>query len=174
VARLPVYRDYKTTRVAAVLKAGQNVTFTDAVVGDVVEVTIGASGGGGGGGGTPASSVVSETSFGQQPAVGSSTDFARGDHSHGTPAVPAHSSTTGLAWTSSGHTGSSTAVAAWNGNGSAVVVQATADETMLVRRAGTLQWVPLVIAMSVMSGEFVLEGGYLANEPVTLYTGTFV
>jgi hypothetical protein len=53
-------------------------------------------------------------------------------------------------------------------------VQATADETMLVRRGGTLQWVPLVIAMSVLSGEYVLEGGYLANEPVTLYSGTLV
>ncbi len=174
MARLPVYRDYKTTRVAAVLKAGQNVTITDAVVGNVLEVTIGASGGGGGGGGTPASSVVSETTYGQQPVVGTSTDYARGDHSHGTPAVPAHSSTTGLAWASSGHTGSSTAVAAWNGNSSAAVVQATADETMLVRRAGSLQWVPLVIAMSVMSGEFVLEGRYIANGPVALYTGTFV
>lgn len=174
MARLPVYRDYKTARVAAVLKAGQNVTITDAVVGNVLEVTIGASGGGGGGGGTPASSVVSETTYGQQPVVGTSTDYARGDHSHGTPTVPAHSSTTGLAWASSGHTGSSTAVATWNGNGNAAVVQATADETMLVRRAGSLQWVPLVIAMSVLSGELVLEGRYIANGPVALYTGTFV
>lgn len=123
---------------------------------------------------SPASSVVTETSYGQSSATGTSSSYAREDHTHGTVALPAHSSTTGLAWTSSGHTGSSTAVAAWNGNGSAAVVQATADETMLVRRAGTLQWVPLVIAMSVMSGEFVLEGGYIANEPVTLYTGTFV
>lgn len=42
----------------------------------------------GGGAGTPASSVVSETSFGQSSAVGSSTDYARADHSHGTPAAP--------------------------------------------------------------------------------------
>lgn len=174
MARLPIYRDYKTTKVAAVLKAGQNVTITDAVVGDVVEVTIGASGGGGGGGGTPASSVVSETSYGQQPVVGTSTDYARGDHSHGTPTVPAHSSTTGLAWASSGHTGSATAVAAWNGNGSAEAVQATADETMLVRRGGTLQWVPLLTTVLLIGGEYVLDGGELANEPVTLYSGTFV
>lgn len=174
MARLPVYRDYKTTRVAAVLKAGQNVTFTDAVVGDVVEVTIGASGGGGGGGGTPASSVVSETSFGQQPAVGSSTDFARGDHSHGTPAVPAHSSTTGLAWASSGHTGSSTAVATWNGNGNAEVVQATDDETMLVRRGGVLKWVPLIVGISVyadFTGELSV---YIDETSPELYTGTVI
>jgi hypothetical protein len=123
---------------------------------------------------SPASSVVTETSYGQSSATGTSSNYAREDHTHGTVALPAHSSTTGLAWVSSGHTGSSTAVAAWNGNANAIVVQATDDETMLVRRAGTLQWVPLVIAMSVMSGEFVLEGGFIANDPVTLYTGTFV
>lgn len=43
-------------------------------------------GGGGGGGGTPASSVVSETTYSQSPAVGTSTDYARADHTHGTPA----------------------------------------------------------------------------------------
>lgn len=40
----------------------------------------------GGGGGTPASSVVTQTSYGQSSAVGTSTDYARADHSHGTPA----------------------------------------------------------------------------------------
>ncbi len=47
------------------------------------------AGGGGGGGGTPATSVVSETSPGQSPAVGTSTDYARADHTHGTPAAGA-------------------------------------------------------------------------------------
>ena len=42
-------------------------------------------GGGGGGSGTPASTVTSGTSFGQPTAVGSSTDYARADHQHGTP-----------------------------------------------------------------------------------------
>lgn len=42
----------------------------------------------GGGGGTPAVSVVSETSFGQAPAVGVSTNYARQDHTHGTMATP--------------------------------------------------------------------------------------
>lgn len=37
------------------------------------------------GGGTPASTVVSETSFGQSTVVGTSTNYAREDHSHGTP-----------------------------------------------------------------------------------------
>lgn len=43
---------------------------------------------GGGGGGTPASTVVSETTYGQASAVGVATTYARGDHTHGTPALP--------------------------------------------------------------------------------------
>lgn len=34
---------------------------------------------------TPASTVVTETAFGQAPAVGTGLDYARGDHTHGTP-----------------------------------------------------------------------------------------
>lgn len=41
-----------------------------------------------GGSGTPGSSVVSETSFGQSSGVGTSTDYARADHTHGTPTDP--------------------------------------------------------------------------------------
>lgn len=40
------------------------------------------------GGGTPASTVVTETSFGQASAVGTSTLYARADHTHGTPPAP--------------------------------------------------------------------------------------
>jgi hypothetical protein len=36
----------------------------------------------------PAASVVSQTSFGQIPAVGTSDYYARADHAHGTPAAP--------------------------------------------------------------------------------------
>jgi len=43
---------------------------------------------GGGGIGTPASSVSSETSYGISPSVGVSTNYAREDHTHGTPAEP--------------------------------------------------------------------------------------
>lgn len=42
----------------------------------------------GGGGGTPATTVVSETAYGQSSAVGVSSLYARGDHTHGTPALP--------------------------------------------------------------------------------------
>jgi hypothetical protein len=44
--------------------------------------------GSGGSAGDPATTVVTETSYGQSSAVGVSTLYARGDHSHGTPALP--------------------------------------------------------------------------------------
>jgi hypothetical protein len=160
VALVPIYRETSSGAVVGKLKAGQNVTITEATVSGALEVTVAASGGGGGGG-TPATTVVSGTTPGLQPVVGTSTDYARGDHSHGTPPVPAHTALSSLAWTSAGHTGSSTAVAAWNGGGTATVVQATADETMLVRRAGILQWVPVVAAAVViqntLSSDFALS-----------------
>jgi hypothetical protein len=157
MARVPLTRNStgQFARVAQ-LVAGTNVTISESLTGEVLTVTVAASGGGGGGG-TPASSVVSETSFGQSPAVGTSTDYARGDHTHGTPAVPAHSALSSLGWTSSGHTGSTTSVAAFNGGGAAQAVQATADETMLVRRGGTLQWVAIVAALSLMNDPEVDE-----------------
>jgi hypothetical protein len=43
---------------------------------------------GSGGSGTPASTVTSETTWGITPAVGTSEDYARADHTHGTPAEP--------------------------------------------------------------------------------------
>jgi hypothetical protein len=36
----------------------------------------------------PASSVVTETAFGETPTTGTGTRYARDDHSHGTPANP--------------------------------------------------------------------------------------
>ena len=149
MALVPIYREASSGAVVGKLKAGQNVTITEATVSGALEVTVSASGGGGGGG-TPSTTVVSGTTPSLQPVVGTSTDYARGDHSHGTPPVPAHTALSALAWASAGHTGSATAVAAWNGGGTATVVQATADETMLVRRGGTLQWVPLVAASVIV------------------------
>lgn len=89
MARVPLTRNStgQFARVAQ-LVAGTNVTISESLSGEVLTVTVASTGGGGGGGGTPASSVVSETSFGQSPVVGTSTDYARGDHSHGTPTVP--------------------------------------------------------------------------------------
>jgi hypothetical protein len=42
----------------------------------------------GGSGGEAAASVESETTFGISPAVGTDTEYARQDHTHGTPANP--------------------------------------------------------------------------------------
>lgn len=44
--------------------------------------------GAGGGGGTPATTVTDETTWGITPAVGSDTEYARQDHTHGSPAAP--------------------------------------------------------------------------------------
>jgi hypothetical protein len=172
MARIPLYRDASSLRVAATLKAGQNVTITDTEVSGVLEVTIAASGGGGGG--TPSTTVVSGTTPGLQPVVGTSTDYARGDHSHGTPTVPAHTALSALSWASAGHTGSSTAVAAWNGGGTAAVVQATTDETMLVRRAGALQWVPLVVGMSALAARGAQPGTLLEVAMSSALQGSIV
>jgi len=155
MARVPLTRNSvgQFVRTAQIV-AGTNVTIAETVSGSVLTVTVSASGGGGGG--TPASSVVSETSYGQSPVVGTSTDYARGDHSHGTPAIPAHSALSSLAWNTSGHTGNTTAVAAWNASGSTpVTVQATTDETMLARRGGILQWVAIPIAAVAFTAEAV-------------------
>lgn len=45
--------------------------------------------GGAGGGGTPATTVESETTWNITPAVGTDTEYARQDHTHGTPPEPA-------------------------------------------------------------------------------------
>ena len=68
------------------LAAGQNVTLTkttDAQTHQQV-MTVAAAGGGG----TPATSVTSETTYGLSPAVGASTNYARQDHTHGSPTAP--------------------------------------------------------------------------------------
>src|SRR3990167_338976 len=46
-------------------------------------------------GGTPSGTVVTETAFGQGAASGTSTEYSRGDHTHGTPAAPGGSTPSG-------------------------------------------------------------------------------
>lgn len=123
---------------------------------------------------SPASTVVTETSFGQTQAVGTATTYAREDHTHGTPAVPAHNTLSNLAWINAGHTGVANAVAAWNEFGVSTVSQATADETMLVRRGGVLQWVPLVAGAVLFYGELVDDGVVLYPNGVEVFTGSIV
>lgn len=122
----------------------------------------------------PASTVVAETSFGASQTVGSSSNYAREDHSHGTPAIPGHNTLSNLAWANAGHTGVANAVAAWNESGTATVSQATTDETMLVRRAGVLQWVPLVAGIGLFSGDLVQEGTVLMPNGVAVFSGSVV
>lgn len=54
----------------------------------LLELSGGGSGGAGSGIPLPATTVVSETSFGQSPVVGTGIKYARDGHSHGTPAAP--------------------------------------------------------------------------------------
>jgi hypothetical protein len=51
--------------------------------------------GGGGAQPSPSGTVVSETSFGQATAVGSSPNYSRADHTHGTPSPPTGGGFTG-------------------------------------------------------------------------------
>lgn len=76
---------------ALIIEAGSGVTLTTSTSAGVATTTIAASGGGGGG--TPATTVVSATSYGQSPIVGTGTDYARVDHSHGSPSLGTSGST---------------------------------------------------------------------------------
>ena len=172
MALVPLYRETSTIAGIGRLKAGQNVTFSEAIVSGVLEVTVGATGGGGG---TPSTTVVSETTPGLQPVVGTSTDYARGDHSHGSPPVPAHTALSALSWASAGHTGSALAVAAWGAAGGAAVVQATTDETMLVRRAGALQWVPIVLSVVFLpSSDLIMDDVVYTMNGAVVFPGSIL
>lgn len=46
-------------------------------------------------GGTPSSTVVAETTYGQASTAGVATAYSRGDHTHGTPALPPTGTTAG-------------------------------------------------------------------------------
>lgn len=95
---------------------------------------------------------------------------------NGTAGVTDHSALTNLQWANAGHIGLTTAVAAWQANASTpVVVQAAADETMLVRRAGTLQWIPIpvVVAGLAFSGLTGSMPGDLSFGGLTVTSGVF-
>lgn len=87
-----------------------------------------------------------------------------------------HAALSNLQWANSAHVGLTTAVAAWQANASTpVVVQAAADETMLVRRGGVLQWIPIpvVVAGLIFSGLSGSMPGDLSFGAVTITSGTF-
>ena len=91
VAFVQIGSQADATARALVIQAGSGVTLTTSTTAGVATTTIAASGGGGGG--TPATTVVSATSYGQSPVVGTGTDYARVDHSHGSPALGTSAST---------------------------------------------------------------------------------
>jgi hypothetical protein len=54
-------------------------------------------------------------------------------------------------------------------------VQATSDETMLVRRAGTLQWVPLIAGIVFLpAGDLFLDGVIVLNNHAFVFSGTIL
>ena len=84
-----------------------------------------------------------------------------------------HAALINLPFASSGHTGLATSVAAFDAVGAAQTVQATTNETMLVRRAGILQWVPIAVAALSFSGLTGSTPGDLSLGTVTITTGVF-
>ncbi|HEX4662468.1 MAG TPA: hypothetical protein VH144_02545, partial [Candidatus Saccharimonadales bacterium] len=82
------------TRKRVNLIEGSNVTITtaDNAGSDRVDVTIAAASGGG----TPATTVTSETAYGQASAVGTATNYAREDHTHGSPSLTSSAPATTL------------------------------------------------------------------------------
>lgn len=174
--RVPLYRRLNPTQRVASFSAGSGISLSTSgsiSAPDEIVLTITATGGGGGGG-TPSTTVVSGTTPGLSPVVGVSTDYARGDHSHGTPALPGHNTLSNLAWVNAAHTGVANAVAAWNEFGVSTVSQATTDETMLVRRGGVLQWVPLVVGMGVMAARDAQPGALLEVTMSSALQGSIV
>jgi hypothetical protein len=72
-----------TTRIQ---KSGSDLKFFDA--NNTAGITLSTLTITGSGGGTPATTVITEKSFGQTSSVGVSTKYAREDHTHGTPTNP--------------------------------------------------------------------------------------
>ena len=173
--RVALYRKLNMVQRVASFSAGSGISLsTSGSISEPDEIVLNIAATGGGGG-TPSTTVVSGTTAGLSPVVGVATDYARGDHSHGTPPLPAHSALSALSWASAGHTGSALAVAAWGAAGGAAVVQATTDETMLVRRAGTLQWVPLVLSVILLpSSDLILDDKTFEMNGAVVFPGSIL
>jgi hypothetical protein len=84
-----------------------------------------------------------------------------------------HATLINLPFASSGHTAAATSVATFDAGGAAQAVPATTNETMLVRRAGIIQWVPIAVAALSFSGLTGSMPGDLSLGTVTFTTGIF-
>lgn len=71
----------------------------------------------------------------------------------GAAGVTDHPALTSLSWPISGHTGTVTSVATFDGTGAAQAVAATQDGQVLSRVAGALVWVTLAATVSLIATE---------------------
>ena len=85
--------------------------------------------------------------------------------------VTAHPGLTDLGWSASGHTGTATSVATFDGGGAAQSVAATQDGTVLSRVGGALAWVTLAATASLIATETT---EYLSSGAVVMPEATAV
>lgn len=128
---------------------------------------------------TPASSVTSETTYGIAAAVGTSANYARQDHTHGSPATPVTSAVAGTGIGVSGATGAvtitNTGAVSVAGRTGAVTLTA-ADVAAGSFGAGTYTFpntaiVSMAAAMNA-GGLITANGGITLPPNVALVTGT--